>query len=67
MADLPGGLQLRRLFIGMAALVLFKPPGVLGVHQEEVEILHSAGRQLTLHQGHYVILGLEVSAGELVR
>ena len=60
-------LQLVRHFIGVAGLVLFVVPAVLGVHEIEVEILHAADLQLLVHERADIRLGLEVTVGKLVR
>ena len=67
MADLALGLQGEGRLIGPAIPEVAEVPGMLRVHQVEIEVLHAAGLQLALKEGADVCLGLEVAAGELIR
>ena len=67
MADLALGLQGEGRLIGPALPEVAEVPGMLRVHQVEIEVLHAAGLQLALKEGADVCLGLEVAAGELIR
>ena len=66
MPNLPLLAQLQRGLVSPAALVLLKDILILGMHQVEVEILHSAGFQLALKQRPDLLLALEVVVGQLV-
>ena len=56
-ADLALALEFEGGLIGAAGLELLKVPGVLGVHQIEVEVFHPAGLELANKDWPYIIFG----------